>query len=170
MLRSFIVSAVFVLILGTHAYADEPTRLMKYFSYFEGQWQVTDLHGGRKGSLTIRRGEGGTSHVLEYRLGEERRTELWGYDPTTKNWTAVGFAQNGERYLQVMTEVPKHETPKPGDRWSDKHEGVLPSGETTSSQLDFLIESKDSYVVKVIKSTVGESKQEDRATKITRQR
>lgn len=148
----------------------EATRLMEYFSYFEGTWQVTDLNGDGKGSMTIKRGEGGTSHVLEYRLGDERKTELWGYDPTSKNWTAIGFTQNGERYSQVMTEVPKHETPRAGDRWSDKHEGVLPSGEKTSSRLDFLIESKDSYTVTVTNITVGVSKQEDVAMRITRQR
>ena len=148
----------------------EATRLMEYFSYFEGTWQVTDLNGDGKGSMTIKRGEGGTSHVLEYRLGDERKTELWGYDPTSKNWTAIGFAQTGERYSQVMTEVPKHETPKAGDRWSDQHEGVLPSGEKTSSRLDFLIESKDSYTVTVTNSTVRESRQEDVAMRITRQR
>lgn len=155
--------------LGPYAGADEAPKLMEYFSYFEGTWQVTDLNGGGKGFMTIKRGEGGTSHVLEYRLGDERKTELWGYDPTSKNWTAIGFAQNGERYSQVMTEVPKHETPKAGDRWSDKHEGVLPSGEKTSSRLDFFIESKDSYTVKVTNITVGESKHEDVATRITRQ-
>jgi hypothetical protein len=149
--------------------SDEAARLMEYFSYFEGTWQVTDLNGDGKGSMTIKRGEGGTSHVLEYRLGDERKTELWGYDPTSKNWTGIGFAQSGERYSQVMMEVPKHETPKAGDRWSDKHEGVLPSGEKTSSRLDFYIESKDSYTAKVTNITVGECRQEDVAMRITRQ-
>jgi hypothetical protein len=158
------------LTLGPSACSDEGTRLMEYFSYFEGTWQVTDLNGDGKGSMTIRRGEGGTSHVLEYGLGEERKTELWGYDPTSKNWTAIGFAQNGERYSQEMTKLSKHETPKAGDRWSDKHEGVLPSGEKTSSRLDFFIESEDSYTVKVTNIRVGESKQEDVATRMTRQR
>ena len=170
MLRSLTLCTVFVLIFVPYACADEATRLMEYFSYFEGTWQIIDLTGDGKGSMTIKRGEGGTSHVLEYRLGDGRKTELWGYDPTSKNWTAIGFAQNGERYSQVMMEVPKHETPKPGDRWSDKHEGVLPSGEKTSSRLDFSIESKDSYTVKVTDITVGESKQEDVAMRITRQR
>jgi len=107
--------------------------------------------------MMITCGEGGTSHVLEYRLGDAGRTALRGYDPTSKNWTAIGFAQNGERYAQVMTEVPKHQTPKAGDHSSDKHEGVLPSGEMTSYRLDFFIESKDSYSVKVTNITVGET-------------
>ena len=119
-----VITPVFVLILGSYACADEATRLMQYFSYFEGTWQVTDLNGDRRGSMTIKRGEGGTSHILEYRLGDERKTELWGYDPTSKNWTAIGFAENGERYSQVMMEVPKHETPTAGDRWSDSYNFV----------------------------------------------
>ena len=150
--------------------SDEATRLTQYFSYFEGTWQVTDFNGDGKGSMTIKRAEGGTSHILEYRVGDERKTELGGYDPTSKNWTGIGFAQNGERYSQVMTEVPKHETPKASDRWSDKHEGFLRSGEKTSSRLDFYIESRDSYTVIVTNLTGGERRQEDAAMRITRQR
>ncbi|GKS57817.1 hypothetical protein YTPLAS18_13440 [Nitrospira sp.] len=126
MLRELILCPVFVLISSVYADADEATRLMKFFSYFEGTWRVTDFDGHRRGSLTIQRGESGTSHVLEYWLGEVKRTELWGYDPTSKSWTAIGFAHNRERYSQVMTEVPNRDTPQAGDRWSDKHEGVLP--------------------------------------------
>jgi hypothetical protein len=169
MLRYQTIFSIFVLGSGPYADADEAARLMEYFSYFEGTWQITELNGDRKGSMTIRRGEGSTSHVLEYRLGQERKTELWGYDPISKHWTAIGFAQNGERYSQVMRDVPKRETTQAGDSWYDKHEGALPSGEKTSSRLDFHIESKDSYTVNVTNITVGESKQEDVAMRITRQ-
>jgi hypothetical protein len=169
MLRYLTIFSIFVLGSGPYADADEAARLMEYFSYFEGKWQITELNGDRKGSMTIRRGEGSTSHVLEYRLGQERKTELWGYDPISKHWTAIGFAQNGERYSQVMRDVPKRETTQAGDSWYDKHEGALPSGEKTSSRLDFHIESKDSYTVNVTNITVGESKQEDVAMRITRQ-
>jgi hypothetical protein len=160
---------LFSLIFGIHAYADEATRLREYFTYFEGTWQITELNGNELGSMTIRRGEGGTCHVLEYRVGDDRRTELWGYDPTSKHWTAIGFTQNGERFSQVMVGVPEHETPKVGDLFSDRHEGILPSGEKTSSTLQFHIESADSYTVKVTDITVGESKQEDVSFRITRQ-
>jgi hypothetical protein len=170
MLRSLTLRSVFTLISGPYACANEATNLLEYFSYFEGTWEVTDLNTDGKGSMTIRRGESGTCHLLEYRVGDERKTELWGYDPTGKCWTAAGFNQNGERYCQVMMEVPKHATAKVGDRWSDKHEGVLPSGEKTSSRLEFHIESKDSYTVKVTNITVGESKKEDASFRITRQR
>lgn len=170
MLGSLILCSLFILISAPWTCADEAARLLEYFSYFEGTWEVTDLNADGKGSMTIRRGESGTSHVLEYRVGEERKTELWGYDPTGKCWTAIGFNQNGERYSQEMAEVPKNATAKPGDRWSDKHEGVLPSGEKTSSRLDFYIESKDSYKVKVTNITVGESKLEDASFRITRHR
>lgn len=128
---------------------------MEYFSYFEGAWEVANLNGDEKGSMTIRRGESGTSHVLEYRLGDDRKTELWGYGPAGKCWTAIGFNQNGERYSQVMMDVPKHATAKAGDRFWDKHEGVLPSGEKTAARLEFHIESEHSYTVQVTDIIVG---------------
>ena len=147
-----------------------PLGPMEYFTYFEGTWEVTDLNGGGKGSMTIRRGASGTCHVLEYRLGDDRKTELWGYGPTGKSWTAIGFNQNGERYAQVMMDVPKRATSQAGDRFWDKHEGVLPSGEKTSARLDFHIETANSYTVKVTNIIIGKSKPQDASFRITRQR
>ena len=170
MLRSLILCSILLLVSGRYAWPDEAPRLMEYFSYFEGTWEVTDLNEGAKGSMTIRRGEGGTSHVLEYRLGDDRRTELWGYDPTGKCWMSIGFNQNGERFSQVMMEVPKHATVEAGDRFWDKHEGVLPSGEKTAARLEFHIESEHSYTVQVTDIIVGESKQPDASYRITRHR
>lgn len=155
--------------LRMHAFDDHATRLKEYFSYFEGTWQITKLNGSETGSITIKRGEGGTCHVLDYRFGDDRRTELWGYDPTTKHWMAIGFNQNGERFSQVMMDVPERATAEAGDRFWDKHEGVLPTGEKTSARLDFYIKSHDAYTVKVTNITIGESKLADASFSITRQ-
>jgi len=152
-----------------YAGADDATRLREYFGYFEGTWQIRELNGSETGSITIKRGEGGTSHVLDYRFGDDRRTELWGYDPTSKHWMATGFNQNGERFSQVMMEVPERATAEADDHFWDKHAGVLPTGEKTSARLDFFIESQDAYVVKVTNITVGENRLEDASFRISRQ-
>lgn len=170
MIRSLIFLPIFSLTFRMQASADDAARLKEYFSYFEGTWQITKLNGSETGSITIKRGEGGACHVLDYRFGNDRRTELWGYDPTTKHWMAIGFNQNGERFSQVMMDVPERATAEAGDRFWDKHEGVLPTDEKTSARLDFYIESQDAYTVKVTNITVGESKQEDASFRITRQR
>ena len=122
-------------------------NLMNFFRYFEGSWRVTDLATGTIGSLEIRPGAGGTSHILEIVIGDVQRTELWGCDPTDGCWKAVGFSQDGERFFQMMKHLPEHESPQTGDRWIDLHEGVLPSGAKTSAEMDFLIESPDAFLV-----------------------
>jgi hypothetical protein len=168
MIRSLIFLPLFSPTFRMQARADDAARLKEYFSYFEGTWQITKLNGSETGSITIKRGEGGACHVLDYRFGNDRRTELWGYDPTTKHWMAIGFNQNGERFSQVMMDVPERATAEAGDRFWDKHEGVLPTDEKTSARLDFYIESQIAYTVKVTNITVGESKQEDASFRITR--
>jgi hypothetical protein len=168
MIRSLIFLPLFSPTFRMQARADDAARLKEYFSYFEGTWQITTLNGSETGSITIKRGEGGACHVLDYRFGNDRRTELWGYDPTTKHWMAIGFNQNGERFSQVMMDVPERATAEAGDRFWDKHEGVLPTDEKTSARLDFYIESQIAYTVKVTNITVGESKQEDASFRITR--
>ena len=170
MLRSLILSSVLLLTSGPAAWTDEAMKLMGYFSYFEGTWAVTELGGDSKGSMTIKRGESGTCHVLDYHVGDDRKTELWGYDPNTQHWTAIGFNQNGERFSQVMMDVPERAAAEAGDRFWNKHEGALPTGEKTTARIDFLIESNDAYSVKVTNIAIGENKLADAAFRITRQR
>ena len=122
-------------------------NLINFFRYFEGNWKVTDIATGIVGSMKIRSGAGGVSHILEIEIDDVQRSELWGYDPTDGCWKAIGFGQNGERFSQVMKGLPDHESPQSGDRWVDLHEGVLPSGAETFARMEFLIESPDAFLV-----------------------
>ena len=122
-------------------------NLISFFRYFEGNWRVTELATGTAGSLNIRLGTGRVSHIMEIDIGDVQRSELWGYDPGDGCWKATGFSQDGERFSQVMKDLPDHESPQSGDRWNCLHEGVLPSGAKTSARMEFLIESPDTYLV-----------------------
>lgn len=122
-------------------------HLINFFHYFEGNWRVTDLATGITGSMRIRLGAGGVSHILEIEIGGVQRSELWGCDPIDGCWKAVGFSQDGERFAQVMKDLPDHESPQGGDRWVDLHEGVLPSGAKTLARMEFLIESPNAFLV-----------------------
>jgi hypothetical protein len=70
-------------------------NLINFFRYFEGNRRVTDLAAGIAGSLKIRLGAGGVSHILEIKIGDVQRSELWGYDPTDGCWKAIGYSKDG---------------------------------------------------------------------------
>jgi hypothetical protein len=142
---------------------------INFFHYFEGNWRVTDLANGIVGSLKIRLGAGGVSHILEIEIGDVQRSELWGCDPTDGCWKAIGFSQDGERFSQVMKDLPDHESPQSGDRWVDLHEGVLPSGAKTSARMEFLIESPDAYLVTFTDVRSGDDVINDFQQRIERQ-
>ena len=144
------------------------SALADFFQWFVGDWRVADLLTGEEGTMTIRVGAGECCHVLEIRIGGIRRTELWGLDPATGNWTATGIGQDGERFTQVMLEVPKGNSPQPGDRWFDRHEGLLPSGERTAARLDFLVESADAFTVEFSELSVGGEPREGGRQRIVR--
>jgi hypothetical protein len=130
-------------------------RLADFFHWFVGDWIVTDLLTGEEGAMSIRVGAGECCHVMEIRIGGIGRTELWGLDPATGNWTANGIGQDGERFTQVMLEVPESDSPQPGNRWPDRHEGMLPSGERTTAQLEFVVESADAFTVEFSEVSIG---------------
>jgi len=142
---------------------------INFFHYFEGNWRVTDLATGIAGSLKIRLGAGGTSHILEIEIGDVQRSELWGYDPTDGCWKAIGYSQDGERFFQVMKELPDHESPQIGDSWFALHEGVIPPGEKTSARMEFLIESPDAYLVTFTDVRSGDDVINDFQQRIERQ-
>lgn len=142
---------------------------INFFRYFEGTWKVADVATGVVGSMIIRSGAEGASHILEIGIGDIRRSELWGEDPTDGCWKAVGFGQDGERFFQVMKEVPDHEFPQSGDRWIALHEGVLPSGAGTSARMEFLVESPDAFLVSFTDVRSGDDMIEDFQQRIERQ-
>lgn len=144
-------------------------NLINFFRYFEGNWKVTDMATGIAGSMKIRSGAGGVSHILEIEIDDVQRSELWGYDPTDGCWKAIGFGQNGERFSQVMKGLPDHESPQSGDRWVDLHEGVLPSGVKTSERMEFLIESPDAFLVTFTDVRSGDDVTSDFLQRIERQ-
>jgi hypothetical protein len=145
-------------------------NLISFFRYFEGSWRVTDLASGLAGSMKIRSGAGGVSHMLEIEIGDVQRSELWGHDPTDGCWKATGFSQDGERFSQVMKGLPDHESPQSGDRWVDLHEGVLPSGAKTSARMEFLIELPDAFLVTFTDVRSGDEVINDFQQRIERQR
>ena len=154
--RPLTLRSILIALAARNLYSQDAMTLINFFSYFEGTWELTDLGSGEKGTMTIGLGTGGTSHVLELKIGAVERTELWGFDPATKQWTAAGFGRDGERFTQVMLEVPHHETPRVGDRWLDQHDGLLPSGEKTAARLEFTIDSEDQYTVVTTHATLGD--------------
>ncbi|MEM7144912.1 MAG: hypothetical protein AAF591_07230 [Verrucomicrobiota bacterium] len=163
-----LVSALFLAVTTVTAMSEDAQRLLKFFSYFEGTWELTDQDSGEKGTMIITLGAGGTSHILTLKLGDMERTELWGYNPATGKWMAAGFGNDGERFTQVMENVPGHERPRPGDQWLDRHEGTLPSGEKTSAQLAFTIDSEDQYTVVSTKIQIGDQSLPDNTLICTR--
>ncbi|MEO0796232.1 MAG: hypothetical protein AAFX93_13775 [Verrucomicrobiota bacterium] len=132
--------------------------MITFYRYFLGNWTITDLESGDSGTLVITEGSCGTCHVVEYKLGEVTRTELWGYDPTNQTWRADGFSNDGERFTQTMLDVPEKDQPEAGDHWKDEHKGMLPTGESTYAMLDLEVESRDAYLVTVTQAHVGETK------------
>lgn len=144
--------------------------LSDFFEWFVGNWRVLDLVTGEEGTMAIRVGAGENCHILEIRVGEFRRTELWGLDPATGDWTATGIGQNVERFTQVMLEVPAGASPQPGDRWLARHEGLLPSGQRTAARMQFLVESMDAFTVEFSEVTVGGELRPGGRQRIERQR
>ncbi|HYQ73162.1 MAG TPA: hypothetical protein VET88_14680 [Gammaproteobacteria bacterium] len=145
-------------------------NLISFFRYFEGHWKITNLDSGTVGSLNTASGAGGVCHILEIGIGDVQRSELWGYDPADGCWKATGFSKDGERFTQVMKDLPDHESPQTGDRWICLHAGWLPSGAKTSARMKFLIESPDAYQVTFTDVRSGDDVINDFQQRIERQR
>ena len=142
--------------------------MINYYSYFLGSWTITDLDNGSVGSLSIQLTGSGAAHLVEYVLGDVKRTELWGYDPDTKHWSAAGFADTGERFTQTFTVKSETPTPVAGDKLIDEHIGHLPDGTPTSALLTLEIESANSYLVTATHGKEGEKSLPDMKMRCTR--
>ena len=83
--------------------AGEPEEFFKFYSWYQGKWQVEKEESGTKQTFTGKcEGSSGGCNIWV----DKSETSIWGYDPKTKQWTGVGQLDNGSRYLRVITRPP----------------------------------------------------------------
>ena len=152
----------------TEIASDEATRLMSYFSSFEGTWDIADSMGN-KGVLKIAKGASGKCHVLSYVAGESKFNEVCGFDPVSKKWTCYGFSATGERYAYVM-HPPARDTVRDGDVILASSSGVDANGRKTSAKMTFTVNSKNEYRLEITERTIGEEDQPDLVVEFERKR
>ncbi len=129
--------------------------MIDFYHYFVGDWALSTPDQKENGTLSIRVAGCGAAHLVEYDFAGLKRTELWGYDPASKLWCATGIDQRGERFRQEMHGAPTEGKATAGVSWTSTHRGILPSGEATSAELRFEIESPDAYLVSVTEAKQG---------------
>jgi hypothetical protein len=141
---------------------------MKYFSHFEGEWDITSSDGN-EGELIVSRGATGKCHIMRGRQGDNAVDEIFGFDPQTRKWTCTGYSSSGERYKYPLT-VPDGDKPKSGDRFAGRSNGMTPDGQVTSDDVLFEIESDDRFVVTVTNGKRGSQRLPDRKLTFTRRK
>ena len=82
----------------------------KFYSYYQGKWQIEQEVDGKKESLKLHcYGSAGGSNIA---VGKGE-TSVWGYDPKTRQWTGVGHLKDGSRYAMTISR-PQGPKFKPG--------------------------------------------------------
>ena len=82
----------------------------KFYSYYQGKWQIEQEVDGEKESLKLHcYGSAGGSNIA---VGKGE-TSVWGYDPKTRQWTGVGHLNDGSRYAMTISR-PQGPKFKPG--------------------------------------------------------
>ena len=75
----------------------------KFYSYYQGKWQIEKEVDGKKESLKLHcYGSAGGSNIA---VGKGE-TSVWGYDPKTRQWTGVGQLDNGSRFVMAISRPP----------------------------------------------------------------
>jgi hypothetical protein len=75
----------------------------KFYSYYQGKWQIEQEVDGEKESLKLHcYGSAGGSNIA---VGKGE-TSVWGYDPKTRQWTGVGQLDNGSRFVMAISRPP----------------------------------------------------------------
>ena len=162
------IVAAFSTVAATCA-ADEGDRLMNFFSFFEGSWEVSESTGN-VGVMKIEKGVSARCHILSYTAGDRTSDEICGYNRLTKKWTCIGYSANGDRYAYEMVDPPKREEVTLGDRWTSTLKGVAGDGKPMSSSAVFVVHGQDDYTVTITDRKVGGEKEEGIVLKFKRKK
>jgi hypothetical protein len=138
MKRPFASVLTLGLILGfCHAAtADEAADFLKYYGWWEGEWEVEGKVGDevQTSEMVIER------HAPACLLVKWEGISIWGYDPAKKQWVGSGFGLDGSRFT-ALVDRPKGQTIEPGDVHKSQGEAWQPDGtkvisETTWKYID----------------------------------
>ena len=81
----------------------EAEDFYKFYSYYQGKWQIEQEVDGKKESLKLHcYGSAGGCNIV---VGKGA-TSVWGYDPKTRQWTGVGQLDNGSRFVSAISRPP----------------------------------------------------------------
>ena len=124
------VGAGFVIGLCPWAIAGEAEDFMKYYSWWNGEWEVETKIGDQMDSdhFVIQQHEP-ACHLVK----SKGSISLWGYDPGEKKWVGTGFDAEGRRFITV-TERHKRDAIKPGNVNKSKTVSWLPDGTKVVSE------------------------------------
>ena len=116
------VGAGVVIGLCQWAMAGEAEDYMKYYSWWNGEWEVETKIGDEIESdhFVIQQHEP-ACHLVKSKGG----ISLWGYDPGEKKWVGTGFDADGRRFVTVI-ERQQRDSVKPGDVNRSKTVSWLP--------------------------------------------
>jgi hypothetical protein len=115
---------------------DEAEEFMKYYSWWDGSWDVELTQDGEVTSLVmeISKPEANVHLVSGFGVG------LWGYDGKRKKWIGRGFEVDGSFFTTVLKEHPGAVV-KPGDvqyatTTSKRTDGSIVKAEETWTYVD----------------------------------
>ena len=81
----------------------EAEDFYKFYSYYQGKWQVEKEVDGKKESSKLHcYGSAGGCNIV---VGKGA-TSVWGYDPKTRQWTGVGQLSDGSRFVSAISRPP----------------------------------------------------------------
>ena len=107
--------------MGQSVAADEAEQFLKYYSWWEGSWDLTMKVGAEvtESQFEITRHAPGC-HLVE----GGGSISLWGYDPKRKKWIGTGFDADGSVTTFVL-ERHTGEKIRPGDENHDRATAFL---------------------------------------------
>ena len=131
-----VLSCLFFMLLAGFVRADEPAKFMKFYSWWDGSWDVELKKDGKAEelSMTITRPESDVHLVQGFGVG------LWGYDPKREKWVGTGFADDGSFFTTVLKSHPG-EVVTPGMKQeatttTKNADGTITKGQETWTYVD----------------------------------
>ena len=85
------LGCLFVFSMAGVGAADEAAEFMKYYSWWDGSWDVEMQDGGESSKFQMEI----TKHEPNCHIVSGGGISLWGYDPKRKKWVGTGFNKDG---------------------------------------------------------------------------
>ena len=85
----------------------EAEDFYKFYSYYQGKWQVEQEVDGKKESVKLHcSGNAGGCNTIVGKGETSEWSAIWGYDPKTRQWTGVGQLSDGSRFVSAISRPP----------------------------------------------------------------